>query len=135
MDESPPDPALAGSRHSRIKRMINRLVAVRDETEQPDSPATSAERPVPIARVRDREETTVSGTLRAVTVRPRAGIPALEAELYDGSGTLAIVWLGRRQIGGIEPGRALVARGRVAVTQGRPVMFNPRYELRPAGAA
>ena len=47
----------------------------------------------------------VCGTLRSVTLRPRAGVPALVAELYDGSGTVQVVWLGRRQIAG-HPGRS-----------------------------
>ena len=51
----------------------------------------------------------MAGTLRTVTLRPRAGVPALVAELYDGSGTINLVWLGRRQIPGIEPGRAVIA--------------------------
>ena len=34
---------------------------------------------------------------------PPRGVPALEAELYDGSGSLYVVWLGRRHIAGIEP--------------------------------
>ena len=53
---------------------------------------------------------------------------------YDGSGTISIVWLGRRQIVGIEPGRQLIAWGRVSLDHDRPVIFNPRYELRPVGA-
>ena len=58
---------------------------------------------------RDREQVRVAGTLRTVTLRPRAGVPALVAELYDGSGSISLVWLGRRQIPGIEPGRAVIA--------------------------
>ena len=84
----------------------------------------------PIGEVGDREQATLAGTLRAVTVRPRGGVPALEAELYDGSGTITIVWLGRRRIGGIEPGRSLQVTGRLSMQNGCPVMFNPRYELR-----
>ncbi|GCE00011.1 hypothetical protein EHYA_07735 [Embleya hyalina] len=86
-----------------------------------------------IVDVVERDLITVGGTLRTVTFRPRAGVPALEAEIYDGSGALSVVWLGRRRIAGIEPGRQLVAHGRVSTTQGRPVLFNPRYELRPVG--
>lgn len=86
-----------------------------------------------IVDVVERDLITVGGTLRTVTFRPRAGVPALEAELYDGSGALSVVWLGRRRIAGIEPGRQLVAYGRVSTAQGRPVLFNPRYELRPVG--
>lgn len=88
----------------------------------------------PVRDLPDREVVTVAGTLRTVTLRPRAGVPALVAELYDGSGSLSLVWLGRRQIRGIEPGRAIVCTGRVTLGGEQPVIFNPRYELRPVGA-
>jgi hypothetical protein len=138
MDDDPPAAAStdpADPRQGRIKRMLNRFVATPQELEAQELLSDAEQVGTPISRARDREQLTVCGTLRTVTLRPRAGVPALEAELYDGSGSLAIVWLGRRQIGGIEPGRALVAHGRVSMSQGRPVMFNPRYELRPVGAS
>ncbi len=59
-------------------------------------------------------------------------MPAVEAELYDGSGQVRLVWLGRRQILGITPGRALVATGRITCNETNPTIFNPRYELRAA---
>ncbi|TDC10608.1 hypothetical protein E1265_30990 [Streptomyces sp. 8K308] len=80
-----------------------------------------------------REVVRVSGTLRAVTQRTVAGMPALQAELDDGSASLDVVWLGRRAIAGIEPGRAVVASGRIVRTHGRQVLFNPRYQLQPRG--
>lgn len=76
----------------------------------------------------------VAGTLRAVVLRPRAGVPSLEAELYDGTGTVTLIWLGRRRIRGIEPGRSVVARGRLTKQDGRTAIYNPSYELRAAGA-
>jgi hypothetical protein len=81
----------------------------------------------------DRQIVSVTGTLRTVTLRPRAGVPALEAELFDGSAALDVVWLGRRSISGIEPGRRIIASGRISMNRGRPVLFNPKYELRPVG--
>lgn len=87
----------------------------------------------PICDCHDRQIVTVTGTLQAVTLRPRAGVPALEAELFDGTAALNVVWLGRRGILGVEPGRRLVASGRIAMNRGRPVLFNPKYELRPLG--
>ncbi|GAB3968180.1 hypothetical protein GCM10028832_26020 [Streptomyces sparsus] len=81
----------------------------------------------------DRQIVKVTGTLRSVTLRPRAGAPALEAELFDGSASLDVVWLGRRAIAGVEPGRTLIASGRVTMNRGRPVLFNPKYELRSLG--
>ena len=88
---------------------------------------------IPVAELPDRERVRVAGVLRSVTLRPRSGVPALVAELYDGSGSVDLIWLGRRRIPGIEPGRSLVAVGRVTQDHKRPVIFNPRYELRPVG--
>ena len=74
---------------------------------------------------------TVVGLLRSVTLRPVAGVPSVEAELYDGSGRVTLIWLGRRRIVGIEPGLTLSATGRVNLTDDRRTIFNPRYTLRP----
>lgn len=86
-----------------------------------------------VASCPDRDRVCVAGTLRTVTLRPRGGVPALEAELWDGSGTVNLIWLGRRRIGGVEPGRSIVVRGRITMADGRRVVFNPVYELRAGG--
>lgn len=77
----------------------------------------------------DRTPVTVFGTIRSLTIRPRAGTPALEAELFDGADVVTLVWLGRRTIAGIEPGRQLRASGRITTGEGRRLIYNPRYEL------
>jgi hypothetical protein len=84
----------------------------------------------PISKCLGGQESTVSGVLRSVTLRPRETVPAVEAELYDGSGQVRLVWLGRRQILGITPGRSIVVTGRVTGNEVVPTIFNPRYELR-----
>ncbi len=84
-----------------------------------------------IADAPDREPVTLRGSLRTVTLRPRAGVPALEAELSDGSGVITVVWLGRRRIAGIEPGRAIEVKGRIGAYDGARIMYNPRYQLLP----
>jgi hypothetical protein len=86
---------------------------------------------VSINEAPDRERVCVQGTLRTVTLRPRGGVPALEAELYDGSGSINVVWLGRRRIGGIAPGQPIRVVGRIGLQDGQRVMYNPRYDLRP----
>ncbi|MBV9847026.1 MAG: OB-fold nucleic acid binding domain-containing protein [Kutzneria sp.] len=78
---------------------------------------------------RSGEEVTVLGRLRSVEMCPRDAAATLEAELYDGTEGITLVWLGRRRIPGIEPGRTLKARGRIAVRDGRKVLYNPYYEL------
>ena len=85
----------------------------------------------PIADAPDRERVKLRGALRTVTLRPRAGVPVLEAELNDGTGVITVVWLGRRRIAGIEPGRAIEVEGRIGAHQGTRIMYNPRYELLP----
>jgi hypothetical protein len=79
----------------------------------------------------DREMVRLRGSLRTVSLRPRAGIPALEAELFDGSGVITLVWLGRRRIAGIDPGRSIQVHGRIGEHEGSRTMYNPRYELIP----
>jgi hypothetical protein len=71
----------------------------------------------------------VAGRLRNVVYTPRTNLPTLEADLYDGSDVVTLVWLGRRRIAGIEPGRGLTALGRVALRDERKVIYNPYYEL------
>jgi len=83
-----------------------------------------------IQNARDRALVQLQGSLRTVTLRPRGGVPALEAELYDGSGVITVIWLGRRRIAGISPGRQIQVQGRIGTQDGMRVMFNPRYELR-----
>jgi len=64
-----------------------------------------------------------------VVYTPRTNLPTLEADLFDGSDVVTLVWLGRRAIPGIEPGRELNVRGRVALRDGHKVIYNPYYEL------
>ena len=114
-----------------LRRALGRITSSQREIE-----AAELQRDVrdagccPIDAVRDRDEVTLAGTLSTVTLRPCGGIPALEAELYDGSGTVTVIWLGRRRIAGVAPGRPVQVTGRVGIHDGTAVMFNPRYELR-----
>lgn len=76
----------------------------------------------------------IMGKLRVVQLQPCDHLASLAAELYDGTDTVELIWLGRRAIAGIEAGRTLRAVGRIAVRDGHKVMYNPRYQLMPAGA-
>lgn len=74
---------------------------------------------------------TVRGEVRAVTLRPADQVAALEAELWDGTDALHLVWLGRRSIPGISAGVHLAATGRVTRHRGALTIFNPSYEIIP----
>jgi hypothetical protein len=116
-----------------LRRFFRRLASSKAELEAEElQKSTGEEGATPISDCQQRRRARVAGTLRTVTLRPRGGAPALEAELYDGTDVINLVWLGRRKIAGIEPGRRLCAEGLVSVQDGRKVIFNPRYELRGA---
>ncbi len=118
-----------------LRRALTRLASSAKEHEaaelQEDSVRVGASLVCDLSR---HERVTVCGTLRSVTLRPRAGVPALVADLYDGTGSICLVWLGRRQIPGIDAGRSIVCFGRVTSDGDALTIFNPRYELRPAGS-
>jgi hypothetical protein len=127
-------PRTATDRRDRgfIRRLIDRLASDAEELDDADLKAeTSAQGATPIANCRDREAVCIHGTLRTVTFQPRAGVPALQAELWDGTGAVTVVWLGRRSIPGINPGRAIKVRGRITALGGQRAIYNPIYELRP----
>jgi hypothetical protein len=115
---------------NRFKRAVHNLTAEDEEldAEHLQKQVVKAGATT-VATCGDRVPVTVLGTIRAMTIRPRAGVPALEAELYDGSGTVTLVWLGRRTIAGLGPGRQLRATGRITTSEGRRLIYNPRYEM------
>jgi hypothetical protein len=117
-------------RKSKLRRTLSRWANSSDQHARELRRAVADSGLVTIAEAPDRTMVHLSGTLRTVTLRPRGGVPALEAELFDGSGAITLVWLGRRQISGIGPGRQLEVEGRIGVQEGVRVMYNPRYELR-----
>jgi RecJ-like exonuclease len=88
---------------------------------------------VPLHDLRAGRFVQVVGRLRAVVYTPSETVPTLEAELFDGSDSIELVWLGRRRIAGLEPGRRVVARGRVGDHNGRKAIYNPWYELLKPG--
>lgn len=75
------------------------------------------------------QEVTVFGRLRSVEFGPQDANASLEAELFDGTEGVTLIWLGRRRIPGIEPGRTMRVRGRLAMRDGRKVLYNPFYEI------
>lgn len=116
---------------NRLRRTISRWADTGDQHARDMRRAYGDDRLDRIGDAPDRERVTLQGTLRTVTLRPRGGVPALEAELYDGTGTLTVIWLGRRRISGIQPGRSLKVRGRIGRHDGHRILYNPRYELMP----
>lgn len=112
----------------RISRTLERLSTENIEAEELQHEAAMAGCKL-IATQADRAVVTIHGVLRSVTLRPVDGVTALEAELYDGSDCVTLIWLGRRKIEGVAAGRQLKAYGRIGTRNGDRVIYNPRYEL------
>jgi hypothetical protein len=117
-------------RHSSLRRMIRRLTASEAELDAEELQRESVQSGCsPCEQVKRGQLVTVTGRLRTVVYTPRTNLPTLEADLYDGTDVVTLVFLGRRHIAGIEPGRQLSARGRIALRDERKVIYNPYYEL------
>jgi hypothetical protein len=127
---------VGGDEQGRLRRAVHRLT-----TQPHDLDAEDLQRQgdkvgaTPVSACVDRTPVTVFGTIRSLTIRPRAGTPALEAELFDGADVVTLVWLGRRTIAGVDPGRQIRASGRITTGEGRRLIYNPRYELIAPGPA
>ncbi|HEY3722073.1 MAG TPA: OB-fold nucleic acid binding domain-containing protein [Acidimicrobiia bacterium] len=71
------------------------------------------------------------GEITSVRIVPRAGAPALEVTISDGRGSVVAVFLGRRKIAAMKPGRRLIAEG-VATARGpERLVYNPWYRFIP----
>lgn len=83
----------------------------------------------PLGQVAHRQRVRVAGRVRTVSVQSWAGVPTFECTIVDRSGALTVVFLGRRDVAGIEPGTQLAAEGMVGSHRGRLAMLNPGYQL------
>ncbi|WP_116998039.1 OB-fold nucleic acid binding domain-containing protein [Desertimonas flava] len=85
----------------------------------------------PLSGVVPRRPIRVGGEISRVVIAPRHGVPTLEVMISDGSGSITAVFTGRRSIGGIEHGRAVILEGVAVPERDRNVIFNPAYTLIP----
>jgi hypothetical protein len=114
---------------SRLRRSISNWANAEDQHARELRATTRAGRCDLIVDCAERTPVRLRGTLKNVTLRPRGGVPALEAELFDGSDSLVLVWLGRREIAAITPGRSIEVQGRIGRQGTDRVIYNPRYTL------
>ena len=116
---------------SFVRRLTRRLTEdpeQRDAEELTDVAAgTGAQRAIDCQR---GQEVTMVGTLRSVDMNAKGCAGGVRAELFDGTDTVTLVWLGQRRIPGIESGRALRVRGRLGTLEnGAKAIYNPHYEI------
>ncbi len=120
-----------GTAEGYLRRLTRRLT---EDPEQRDveeltgeAAATGAQKAIDCRR---GQEVTMVGTLRSVEANSKGCACGLRAELFDGTDSVTLVWLGQRRIPGIESGRTLRVHGRVGkLESGAKAMYNPHYEI------
>ncbi|MCG5433904.1 OB-fold nucleic acid binding domain-containing protein [Mycobacterium sp. MYCO198283] len=114
-----------------LRRLTRRLT---EDPEQRDCEelteeiaSTGAQRAIDCHR---GQEVTMVGTLRSVEANAKGCGCGVRAELFDGTDTVTLVWLGQRRIPGIESGGRLRVHGRLGtLDNGGKAIYNPHYEI------
>ena len=94
------------------------------EPEERGAPGTT-----PIIDAHWRQMVHVAGRVRAVRVAPQHDAPTLELIIVDASGSISIVFLGRRALAGVSVGTRMTVEGTVGVHKARLAIMNPSYQL------
>lgn len=107
----------------RLKRFLSS-----PEQQEADARAESAKASgaLPLNQCRPRQKVVLRGKVTTVTISPAAGV---EAELDDGTGTVSLIWMGRRRLECVTPGKELLVTGRLSEEEGRMVIYNPEFEV------
>jgi amino acid transporter len=82
-----------------------------------------------IADLTSRRRVTVAGRVRAFRVQPWGGNLALECTLADETGSIAVVFFGRREIGGVRLGTIMSITGVPGEHHGMRAILNPEYAI------
>lgn len=121
---------MSTARPHAFRRLVDRVTRTTEDLHSDSLRQASTEQgAVHIRDLVPRSRATVVGEVRSVTLRPRADVPALVIELWDGSDALHLIWLGRRRIPGVVPGIRLQATGRVSRHRNATTIYNPAYEI------
>lgn len=114
-----------------VRRFFRRM-AESDEQRYAEEIEAWAARISESVRIREapvRSRVKVAGVVRRITVRPLEGSESLEALLYDGTGEVTVVWMGRRSIPGLTLGTRLVVDGLLAEQRSQRRIVNPVFEF------
>lgn len=114
-----------------LRRLTRRLTEAPEQLDvdelTDDAANTGASKAIDCQR---GQEVTMVGLLRSVECNGKGCSGGVKAELFDGTDTVMLVWLGQRRIPGIESGRTLKVHGRVGkLDNGTKAIYNPHYEI------
>jgi amino acid transporter len=88
-----------------------------------------------IRQLEHRQRAKIAGRVRSVRVQPWSGTPSLEVQLADETGSITVVWFGRRQLAGVRPGTVMTITGTPGRHHAMTAILNPEYEIISSPAA
>jgi hypothetical protein len=86
-----------------------------------------------IADLRPRTRVAVKGMIRSTGTVTIGGGLAYHFTLVDGSGELDVLFLGQSSLPGLQPSTRITAEGTVGSYDGKLALWDPDYEIGPAG--
>ena len=113
-------------------RRFFRRMAESDEQRYAEEIRTWAESvpgSVRIAEAQPRSRVKLAGVVRRITVRPLEGHESLEAIVFDGTGEVTVMWMGRRAIRGLRLGTRVIVVGLLAEQRSERRLVNPTFEF------
>lgn len=119
-----------GTTETSWSARLRRILAPTDEVDAARDRAAAAREGYDSVRdIVGRQKVRLRGFVSSMVIHPRSAPDTVEAELFDGTGTITLIWLGRTSIPGIRPGTRMAVSGFAALRSQHRVMYNPRYEL------
>jgi len=113
-----------------LRKFVEKFTKPVDEQDRESLRAWCAQRGgPPLDAIELRQPVRVVGEISSVRIVPRAGAAAVEATVSDGHAAVTAVFLGRRKIPGLSPGRRVELEGVVAKRDGGRLIYNPMYRL------
>lgn len=86
---------------------------------------------LPISDVHERKQVKIGGVVKSVTYFPHSATGSLSVgiSLFDGTASIDVVWLGRKNIPGIQVGVVLIVEGTVLKQDSHLSIINPIYKI------
>ncbi len=87
-----------------------------------------------VCEVTERKKASLYGVLRSATFPAPTGPGSFSATLFDGTGSIDVVWLGRKSVPGIKAGIRLAVQGMVVSRSNGLCIINPTFQIEPVYA-
>jgi hypothetical protein len=126
---------LAADEGAEVGHDAQRTLSAPDENPEPKPPQRpdgTGTGPTRVTELIWRQRAVVEGVVESVTVTALGGKPTYEVELWDGTGGIAVMFIGRHVVAGVGPGTRLRVDGRIGERDGHLAMSNPIYQILPS---